>query len=117
RYRRTGARHLPTSQRSSGKRALSTAAGLLGSKWPTLQIFWPHLGSCSAKQAAFLSLDCLEAGYGGAAGGGKSDAILAGALQYVDVPGYAALILRRTYAQLTLPDSIMDRAHQWLGGT
>lgn len=64
-----------------------------------------------------MLLDGREAFYGGAAGGGKSDALLMGALQYVDQPGYAALILRRTYSQLTLPDSIMDRAHQWLDGT
>lgn len=36
---------------------------------------------------------------------------------YVDVPGYAALILRRTYADLSLPDAIMDRAAQWLRPT
>ena len=39
------------------------------------------------------------------------------ALMYVDEPGYAALILRRSYSDLALPDAIMDRAHQWLGGT
>jgi predicted phage terminase large subunit-like protein len=69
------------------------------------------------KQQAFLLLDCLEALYGGAAGGGKSDALLMGALQYVDVAGYAALILRRTYADLALPGAIMDRSHTWLQGT
>jgi predicted phage terminase large subunit-like protein len=39
------------------------------------------------------------------------------ALQYVDVPGYAALILRRTYADLALPGAIMDRSHLWLQET
>ncbi len=39
------------------------------------------------------------------------------ALQYVDVPGYAALLLRRTYTELSLADALMDRAHRWLGGT
>ena len=39
------------------------------------------------------------------------------ALQYVDVPGYAALLFRRTYADLNLPGALMDRAHQWLGAT
>ena len=55
--------------------------------------------------------------YGGAAGGGKSDALLMGALQYVDVPGYAAIIFRRTFADLALPGALMDRAHEWLGPT
>ena len=64
-----------------------------------------------------MILDCLEALYGGAAGGGKSIAELAAALQYVDEPGYAALILRKTYADLSLPGALMDVAHQWLNGT
>ncbi len=69
------------------------------------------------KQAEFLALDCREALYGGAAGGGKSDALLMGALEYAHVPGYSALILRRTYADLALPGAIMDRARQWLAGS
>jgi hypothetical protein len=36
---------------------------------------------------------------------------------YVDVPGYAALLLRRTYAELSLPGALMFRAQEWLGGT
>ncbi len=39
------------------------------------------------------------------------------ALQYVDVPGYAALLLRRTYADLSLPGALMDRAKEWLTPT
>lgn len=66
------------------------------------------------KQKLFLDLDCLEAFYGGAAGPGKSSALLMAALKYVDVPGYAALLLRRTYADLSKPGALMDRAHQWL---
>lgn len=81
-----------------------------------LQSRWiPH--APTPKQAAFLALPCLEALYGGAAGGGKSDALLMTGLQFVDIPGYAALILRRTYADLALPGALMDRAQQWLGGT
>ena len=68
------------------------------------------------KQLLFLGLNTEEAFYGGAAGGGKSDAILMAALQYVDVPGYAALILRCTYKSLTLPGALLDRAKQWLMG-
>lgn len=86
-----------TSQRASGK---------LG--------YCPH--EPTGKQKEFLELTCLEAFYGGAARGGKSDALLMGALQYVHVPGYSALILRRTFADLALPDAIMSRAKQWLIG-
>jgi predicted phage terminase large subunit-like protein len=69
------------------------------------------------KQGYFLTLPHGEALFGGAAGGGKSDALLMGALQYVDVPGYAALILRRSFADLSLPEAIMARSKEWLGGT
>lgn len=66
------------------------------------------------RQADFLAYEGREALYGGAAGGGKSVALLAAALQYVDVPGYSALILRRTYAQLAKSDSILNKAKDWL---
>jgi hypothetical protein len=38
-------------------------------------------------------------------------------LQYVEVPGYTALMLRRTYADLALPGALMDRAADWLRPT
>jgi predicted phage terminase large subunit-like protein len=68
-------------------------------------------------QQLFLSVPNMEVMYGGAAGGGKSDALLMAALQYVDVPGYSALLLRRTWPDLSLPGAIMDRAREWLQGT
>ncbi|AKU93381.1 Phage terminase, large subunit [Labilithrix luteola] len=71
----------------------------------------------TVKQQEFLDSTELEVLFGGAAGGGKSDALLMAALQYVDQPGYAALILRRTYADLALPGAIMARSHEWLQGT
>lgn len=71
----------------------------------------------TAKQSAFLVRPELEALYGGAAAGGKSSALLMAALQYVGVPGYSALILRRTYADLALPGAIMDRSFDWLTDT
>jgi len=72
----------------------------------------PH--SPTPKQLAYLVLDTEEAFYGGAAGGGKSDCLLMAALQYVDVPDYAAILFRRTYADLSLPGALMDRAKEWL---
>lgn len=75
----------------------------------------PH--TPTAPQAAFLALPHLEALYGGAAGGGKSDALLMGALQYVDVGSYSALLLRRTYGELAMPGGLMYRSHEWLRPT
>ena len=72
----------------------------------------PH--TPTAKQAGFLALQEKEGLYGGAAGGGKSDALLMAALQYTHVPGYTALLLRRSYKDLSLPGALMDRAREWL---
>jgi len=82
---------------------------------PKLSDWIPH--QPHPKQAAFLWLQGREAFYGGAAGGGKSDALLMAALQYADVPGYSAILFRRTFADLDLPDAIMDRSLEWLSGT
>jgi hypothetical protein len=88
------------------------AAQALRIPWTRYIPHAPH-----AHQHAFLWLSCEEALYGGAAGGGKSDALLMAALQYVDQPGYAALLLRRTYKDLSLPGALMSRAEQWLAPT
>lgn len=69
------------------------------------------------KQADFLTSPEREILYGGAGGGGKSEALLMAALQFVDVPGYAALLLRRTFADLTKANALMNRARTWLAGT
>jgi predicted phage terminase large subunit-like protein len=39
------------------------------------------------------------------------------ALQYVDVPGYSAILFRRTFNDLALPKALMDRANEWLSGS
>lgn len=78
------------------------------------------------QQVYFLANNSEELLYGGQAGGGKSDALLMAALQYVtrdfmveDDKGnlrnnYNALIIRRTLEDLDMPNAIMDRAKQWL---
>ena len=52
------------------------------------------------KQAAFMARPEYEALYGGAAGGGKTDALVIGALRRVGIPYYKGLILRKTFPQL-----------------
>ena len=61
------------------------------------------------KQAAFMARPEYEALYGGAAGGGKSDALVAEALRQVNVPHYRGLILRRTYPQL---EALISRSQE-----
>lgn len=82
---------------------------------PRLTIYVPH--EPTPKQRAFLILPQREAFFGGAAGGGKSDALLMAALQFVDVPSYAALILRKQLVDARQPGSIIFRAREWLAGT
>ena len=50
--------------------------------------------------------------YGGAAGGGKSDALLMEALRQVQIPHYRGLILRKTYPQLS---ELIDRSRELYG--
>lgn len=82
---------------------------------PKWSKYIPH--QPTAKQLAFLLLPHLEAFYGGAAGGGKSDALLMGALQYADVPGYSAIIFRKTLTELKGAEGLISRSHEWLSGT
>lgn len=96
---------LPTSQRLE-------LAKLLTPRWTRYIPHQPH-----PPQAAFLLLTDRQGLFGGAAGGGKSDALLMGALQYVDVPGYSALILRRRHVDLVRADALIPRSHSWLANT
>lgn len=81
---------------------------------PKKPLFCPE--SPSITQKVFLRTNAMEALFGGAAGGGKSSALLMSALQFVDTPGYSAILFRRTFADLSLPGALMDRFRSWIEG-
>jgi len=73
---------------------------------------WQMPWTPNPRQAEFLALPHREALYGGAAMGGKTSALLMASAQYIHVPGYAALILRRTSPQLQGADGPIEQAHR-----
>lgn len=58
-------------------------------------------------QSKFLASSAFEVGYGGAAGGGKTDGVICGPLRQIDKPLYRGIIFRRTFPEL---QELMDRA-------
>jgi len=73
--------------------------------------YCPH--TPTPKQLAFLLCPRSEAFFGGAAGPGKTDALLMAALQLVEQPRYSALLLRRTFRQLNLSVANSKSCGNW----
>lgn len=68
------------------------------------EVLWsPHPGP----QMDFLQAGEFEVLYGGAAGGGKSDALLFGGLRHIDKEHYKAVFIRQTYPDLS---EMIDRS-------
>lgn len=69
----------------------------------------------NVKQEWFLRRDELEVFFGGSAGPGKSWGLLMAALQYVDHPGYHALLLRPSLTEFEQPGGLIEVSDNWLG--
>lgn len=75
------------------------------------EILWqPNPGT---PQEEFFRREEFEVGYGGAKGGGKTDAIIWGAVRQVNHPRYHGAIFRRTYPEL---QEIIDRTSVYFPG-
>lgn len=73
---------------------------------PGAEVLWrPHAGS----QTLALRCGAYELLYGGEAGGGKSDYLLAGALRWVKAKGFRGIIFRRVTGEL---EDLIERTHE-----
>jgi hypothetical protein len=62
-------------------------------------------------QTEFVARADFEVGYGGAAGGGKTDGIIGAVARDVDKPFYRAVIFRRTNPEITAGGGLLDRTY------
>jgi len=61
-------------------------------------------------QTSLLSSPANIVVFGGQAGGGKSYGLMLDALRGVTLPGYSAVLFRRTYPEITMPGGLWDTA-------
>ncbi|HSN01985.1 MAG TPA: terminase family protein [Acidimicrobiales bacterium] len=73
----------------------------------------PKIQPQPGPQSEFLASSADIAVYGGSAGGGKSWALLVEPLRHImTVPGFNAVIFRRTYPEITNPGGLWDQSSE-----
>jgi len=70
---------------------------------------------CSDAQAMFLGTDADIAIYGGAAGGGKTYALLLDPIRHFKVPNFGGVIFRRTFPMITAEGGLWDTSKEIYG--
>ena len=95
----------------------SYAPGIVGNPWIPQ---WPLprqlllLGLHGAIDRGSRQTKVFQVLYGGAAGGGKSSALLMAMAQMAWLyPGFSGICFRRSYTDLVQPGALLDRAMQW----
>jgi hypothetical protein len=84
--------------------------------WEPAPVENPPRSGCwtqDSPQRRFLAETAFECGYGGQAGGGKSEGLVAQPLRFVHLPSFRCLILRRTFPELER--SLIPRAQAMFG--
>lgn len=81
---------------------------LVGDSLAGLRVLKPNPGP----QTEFLSTPADVAFYGGAAGAGKTLALLMEPMRHVGLPGFTCVIFRETYPQIKNPGGLWDVAGQ-----
>lgn len=102
-----GTAHRTTSERMRGQH--------IDALMPVKSKYWPY--APHPRQRAFLCIYDLEALFGGAGGGGKSDCLLMAGLQFAEYPDYSAVLFRRTFKELSSNDGLLPLCQEWLSGT
>ena len=78
-----------------------------------------RIGPQAGQQEKFLASSADICIYGGAAGGGKSVGLVLEAARYAFVPGFSAVLFRKTYGDITNPGGLWDASEEYyslLGG-
>lgn len=70
----------------------------------------PHICPQPGPQTQFLQTSADMAVFGGAAGGGKTWALLVDAARFVHIPGYGAVVFRREFPQIRAEGGLWDES-------